>query len=195
MVVRLVPPSEILVANGVTLRRWRTGDARALCDVVRASLSHLRPWMPWATDGYDIDDARAFLTHSVETWDAGQDFQYAVVLGARRVVGSIGLMSRIGPGALEIGYWVDVRHTGQGVATRATAAVSAAGLAVPGIGYVEIRHDPANAASAAVPNRLGYRRVDDTVDADGRPSWAWRLSGDDLAASRVPDALGQRRFR
>jgi RimJ/RimL family protein N-acetyltransferase len=195
MVVRLVPPSEILVANGVTLRRFRTGDARALHGAIRASLSHLRPWMPWATEDYDEDGVRGWLAESDTKWDAGQDFQYAIVLGSRQVVGSIGLMSRIGPGALEIGYWVDVRHTGKGVATRAAAAISAAGLAVPGIEHVEIRHDPANAASAAVPRRLGYTRVDDTLDADGDEVWAWRLAGADLAASRVPDVLGQRRFR
>lgn len=195
MVVRLVPPSEILVANGVTLRRFRTGDARALHGAVRASLSHLRPWMPWATDDYDEDGVRGWLDDVVAKWDAGQDFQYAIVLGARQLVGSIGLMSRIGPGALEIGYWVDVRHTGKGVATRAAAALSAAGLAVPGIGHVEIRHDPANAASAAVPRRLGYTRVEDVTAADGQVDWAWRLAAVDLATSRVPEALGQRSYR
>ncbi|HEY3503979.1 MAG TPA: GNAT family N-acetyltransferase [Actinocatenispora sp.] len=194
MVVRLVPPSEILVANGVTLRRFRAGDARALHGAIRASLSHLRPWMPWATDEYDRDGVRGWLTECAAKWDAGHDFQYAIVLDGQ-VVGSIGLMSRIGPGALEIGYWVDVRHTRKGVASRAAAAISAAGLAVPGIGYVEIRHDPANAASAAVPRTLGYTRVEDTVDGDGHPVWAWRLAGGDLAASRVPEVLGQRRYR
>ncbi|MGA8114846.1 MAG: GNAT family N-acetyltransferase [Actinocatenispora sp.] len=191
---RLVPPSEVLTANGVTLCRWRRGDAAALLASVRASLVHLGPWMPWAVAGYDRAETNEFLTRSRKKWDAGEEFNFAIMTGGRRVIGSAGLMTRVGPGALEIGYWVDVRHTGQGVATRAAAALAAAGLAVPGIDQVEIHHEEANTASAAVPRKLGFQQVGQVRKDDGGTNVVWRLRAGELVASRIPEVLGQRRY-
>ena len=194
MAVRLVPPSETLLAPGLLLRRYRSSDARALARAVRASLPELSPWLPWATDGYADTDARTFLDQAAQQWVEGSAFNYAIVRNRRDIVGGISLMARIGPGGLEIGYWVDSRHTGRGVARRAAAAVTAAGLAVPGIERIEIHHHPDNAASAAVPRALGFTRVDDTVDADGRPTGVWRLYAAELPGSAIPDLLEQRRY-
>jgi RimJ/RimL family protein N-acetyltransferase len=66
-------------------------------------------------------------------------------------------MARIGPAALEIGYWVDVRHVRRGVATEAAFLLTNAAVDNPEIARVEIHVDPANTASNAVPRRLGYR--------------------------------------
>jgi RimJ/RimL family protein N-acetyltransferase len=68
-----------------------------------------------------------------------------------------GLHGRIGPGALEIGYWVARDHTGRSLATNGAAALTGAALALPGIERVEIHCDQANLASAAVPRKLGFR--------------------------------------
>ncbi len=65
-------------------------------------------------------------------------------------------MGRIGDGGLEIGYWVHPAHTGRGVATAASAALTEAALALPGIDHVEIHHDQLNLASGRVPAKLGY---------------------------------------
>jgi RimJ/RimL family protein N-acetyltransferase len=75
------------------------------------------------------------------------------------VFGEVGLMPRIGPGDLEIGYWVHVDHIGRGLATEATHALTLAGLALPQVGRIEIHCDPANVPSAAVPRRLGYHLI------------------------------------
>jgi RimJ/RimL family protein N-acetyltransferase len=195
MAVRLVPPSETLTAPGLLLRRWRSGDVRAMVRAVQASMPELSRWMPWAVEGYGAAEARAFLDEGRQQWDEGRAFNYAIVLGGRDVVGGISLMARVGPGALEIGYWVDSRHTGRGVARRAAAALTAAGLAVPGIDLIEIHHEPANGASGAVPRSLGFERSDDIVNEDGRPTSVWQLHAARLADSRIPDLLDQRRYR
>jgi ribosomal-protein-serine acetyltransferase len=194
MADRVVPPSETLNANGVTLRRWGTGDASALRAAVRASAAHLSPWMPWATPGYGRDEAVDYLARSQRNWEAGEEFNYAIISGSR-VVGSIGLMARIGPGGLEIGYWVDVRHVGRGIASRAAAAATAAGLAVPGVDHIEIHHDEANTASGAIPRKLGFRQVDRRAEPErDSTDVVWRLWAAELPQSRVPDLLGQRRY-
>lgn len=193
MTERLVPPSETLAANGVTLRRWRTDDGAALVSSVRASQEHLRPWMPWAA-GYDRAAANEYLKRCQQYWESGEAFQYAIMAGAKRVRGSAGLMARVGPGTLEIGYWVDAGHTGHGVATRAAALLAAAGLAVWGIDQLEIHHSPANAASAAVARKLGFHQVGERAGSDREASVVWRLGAADLPDSPIPGILGQARY-
>jgi RimJ/RimL family protein N-acetyltransferase len=67
-----------------------------------------------------------------------------------------GLYRRVGPRALEIGYWVRTDLEGRGIATEAAALLTHAGLGLPGIDRMEIRCDPDHTASAAVPRKLGY---------------------------------------
>jgi RimJ/RimL family protein N-acetyltransferase len=70
---------------------------------------------------------------------------------------------RIGPGAVELGYWVHVDFTGRGYATTCVRTLTQAGLALSGVTRVETCTDQANAISAAIPRRLtifnsgGYR--------------------------------------
>ena len=102
----------------------------------------------------------------------------------RRLLGVCGLHARLGPGALEIGYWVDVRHTRRSVATLAAAALSELALATAGVQAVEIHHDRANQASGAIPARLGYELVATVADEPEAPAevgvelqWRMTLSG------------------
>ena len=56
------------------------------------------------------------------------DYEYGVFLADGSVVGGCGLHRRIGPSALEIGYWVHVAHTRRGIATAAAGALTAVGF-------------------------------------------------------------------
>ena len=150
-------PSEILDNGPVRLRRWRAGDADTVYRLVTESLEHLRPWMPWAS-GYNHDRAVQFAAQCEQDWASGTAYQYAITTGGAEV-GSCGLMRRIGPGGLEIGYWLHKDWTGRGLATSAVRTLQRQAFALPGIERVEIHHDAANAASGAIPRRLGYTEV------------------------------------
>ncbi len=149
-----VPP-EYLSHASVELRRWRAADAELAGRLVRESLEHLRPWMPWATDSYGPADAADYVRRCEDSWADGSAFQYLVLAGGQPA-GSAGLMARIGAGGLEIGYWVHPGFTGRGVATAAAAALTQAAFALPGIDHVEIHHDALNLASGRVPAKLGF---------------------------------------
>lgn len=151
-------PVEILPDGEVTLRRWRVADAEALRRAVSGSLDHLAPWMPWAVDGYGESDAAAFLALTRKKWESGEAFEYAILGAGEEVAGSCGLMARIGPGGLEIGYWLAKPRTGRGWATRAARLLTAEAFRM-GADRVEIVHDVANERSAAVPRRLGFAPV------------------------------------
>ena len=74
------------------------------------------------------------------------------------LVGGAGLHRRVGPEALEIGYWIRASHVRRGLATEATAALTRLAFEVCGAIRVEIHVDPENTASLAVAERLGYLR-------------------------------------
>lgn len=162
-------PPENLDAGPVLLRRCRTEESAAVATAVEESLEHLQPWMPWATAGAaDGKHQRARLAEAAETWDAGTEFLYTVFLPDRDpvaggpVVGTIGLHRRLGPDGIEMGYWIHVAHSRRGYGTASARALTTAALALPDVRRVEIHCDEANAASAAIPRKLGYRldRID-----------------------------------
>jgi len=157
-------PPEVLERGPLTLRRYTLEDAPSLKESIAVSLESLRPWMPWAQQPPTDESVAAFLVPAVEHFGGDTEAAYAITLTQNgRFVGGCGLMPRAGPGALEIGYWVDVRHVRQGIATTASGILSDAALAFDGIERVEIHCDEANLASAAIPRRLGYRldRIED----------------------------------
>jgi RimJ/RimL family protein N-acetyltransferase len=168
----ITPPARMETASGAVLRRARPSDADAFARAVAENLDHLRPWMPWATPAAaDAAVQRERLVGADATWDDGSDYEFAVLTAdERQVIGGCGLMRRIGPGGIEIGYWVHVDRTRRGHATAAALALTEAAWTLPDVERVEIHCDEANVASRAVPARLGYRldRIDDdSVTAPG----------------------------
>jgi RimJ/RimL family protein N-acetyltransferase len=155
---------ELLRRDGVTLRRWRPADTDAMFGIVCQSLEHLRPWMPWAADGYTREKASQYIERSQAEWEAGEAYNFAILAPDDRMVGSCGLMARIGAGGLEIGYWVHQAYTGRGIATAAAGALVEAAFGLPEITHVEIHHDLANEASGAIPRRLGFTEVERRPD-------------------------------
>lgn len=141
----------------VTLRRWRSADVPELHRVVQESLDHLAPWMPWVSGGYSVTDAADFIAGAEDEWARGVAFHYAITVGGE-VAGAASLMARIGPGGLEIGYWLHPARVGLGLASKAARALTEAAFEA-GADRVEIVTDVANTRSAAVPRRLGFVEV------------------------------------
>jgi RimJ/RimL family protein N-acetyltransferase len=174
-------PPEHLTQGNVELRRWRASDADLCFRLVSESLVHLRPWMPWATSSYGLADAADYLERSEEDWAAGTAFQYLIVADGTPA-GSAGLMARIDPGGLEIGYWVHPDCTARGIATAAAAALTEAALALPGVDHVEIHHDELNLASGRIPAKLGYKVIEtrrgrfEQAPGDSGVTQVWRMT-------------------
>jgi RimJ/RimL family protein N-acetyltransferase len=175
----MAAPERIIVGGGLVLRRWRPADAEALSRAIDESLEHLRPWMPWAAPA-SLEERRAILASWEREWDMGGDLVYGLLLGPL-VVGSFGLHRRIGPGGLEIGYWVHAAHTRRGYASAAVATLTSMAFTLPGIAVVEIHHDRANLASEGVPRTLGFTLVGEhssSPPAEPGIYRAWRMTRD-----------------
>ncbi|PWU44242.1 N-acetyltransferase [Micromonospora globispora] len=153
-------PPEVVNAGELVLKRWEPAWAEEAAGAIQESLPELQPFMPWAHDGYDVEAARSYVELSANNWAEGTAFNYALFTAAGELVGSSGLMTRMGPGTLEIGYWIHSGHTGRGYATAAVTALTRVALALPGIDRVAIRHDVANVASGAVAAKAGFTEVE-----------------------------------
>ena len=65
-------------------------------------------------------------------------------------------MPRVGPGGLEIGYFVRASATRQGIVTESAAALTRVGFEICGADRIEIRIDPENAGELRHPAKLGF---------------------------------------
>ncbi len=150
---------DVLPAGVIELRRWRTTYLEEVMAAVAASFTELQRWMPWAQTMPSAVEQRAVLEAAELAFDADREWRYLLFERASgNLVGAAGLHRRIGPGGLEIGYWVRSDRIGRGYATAAARALSVAAFThVPDVQRVEIRMDIANLASAAIPPKLEFR--------------------------------------
>lgn len=151
-----LPPR--LETERLLLRPWELADAAQLEEALGESVDHLLPWIPWATrEAPSRKQTEGLLAGWIAQRVDGDNFMYAVFdRETGTLVGGIGLYARVGPDALEVGYWIRQSAAGRGLATEATRALTGVGLGVPGIRRLEIHTDPRNLASRRVPEKLGY---------------------------------------
>ena len=153
-----MPPYRI-VTERLVLRCWEPRDAPLLKEAVDSSIDHLLPWMPWAADEpQSLEDKVALLRQFRGKFDLGQDFTYGIFTrDEQQVVGGTGLHTRIGDDAFEIGYWIRASRAGEGLGTESTAALTRVAFELTDVDRIEIRCEPENEPSRAIPRRLGYR--------------------------------------
>jgi RimJ/RimL family protein N-acetyltransferase len=153
------PPPYRIETDRLVIRCWEPRDAPLLQEAVEASRDHLRPWMPWVTDEpepleTEVERLRGFRADfdRDENWIMG-------IFDAEetRALGGTGLHQRIGPGGLEIGYFIRSDAIRRGYATEVAAVLTRVGIEVCGADRIEIRIDPTNEASLPIPRKLGFR--------------------------------------
>lgn len=181
--------SETLDAGPIMLRRWTVDRADDLDQAINESLPELMPFMPWATADHDLKATTDYLVQARSEWASGENFNYAILTAQGQVVGACGLMSRLGPGVYEIGYWVHSAQAGKGYATAAASCLAAAGLGQPGIDRVEIHHDVDNPASGRVAAKAGFHETGAIAARKKAPSDSgthrvWALDTDDMPVSQ-----------
>lgn len=155
----MAPPPYLVKTKRLVLRCWDPADAPALAEAIESSLEHLRPWMPWAhAEPRPLDERIELLRGFRGRFDLGEDFVYGIFdRDGSAVLGGTGLHARVGEGGFEIGYWIRADRVGAGLATEAAAALTRVAFDLCGVDRVEIRVEPTNEPSAAIPRKLGYR--------------------------------------
>ena len=191
---RVYTVREELRTPRLLLRRWRPSDAPALQPVLAANVAHLAPWIPWrVAEPLDVEPLAVRLAEFAVAFDETREWRYGLfALGDGAVLGEVSLFPRSSSGRvaldtadhLEIGYWLRADRTGEGLATEAARAVRDLAVTIPGMSRITIHCDGRNAASGAIPRRLGFRLTTVVAESsrDGELSrlqvWEQRIDAD-----------------
>jgi RimJ/RimL family protein N-acetyltransferase len=142
----------------LVIRCYEPRDASLVKEAIDSSLEHLRPWMPWTeNEPQTLEEKTELMKHFRSDFDTSENFTYGIFdPEENELLGGTGLHPRVGPGGLEIGYWIRASATRHGFVTESTAALTRVGFEVCGADRIEIRIEPGNDASFGVPRKLGF---------------------------------------
>jgi len=140
------------------IRPFERADALELFERIDASRDTLRPLLPWVDATQTADDSRETIAQMRGNWETHTDLAVGVIRREDgRVLGGSGL-HRIDwdTRAFEVGYWLASDAVGYGYMTECVAALTSMAFEALDANRVEIRLDPTNERSRAVPVRLGF---------------------------------------
>ncbi len=153
-------PYTNLAAENILLRPFHFGDAPILAAAIQESLAELRPWMSWAHQGYDEQEAGEFIALTRARWEDGTLYGFAIVDSQNgELLGGVSL-SHLHPvyHFCNLGYWVRSSRRGQGIAGRAARLAARFALEKLKLVRVEVVVAVSNAASLKVADKIGAQR-------------------------------------
>jgi len=192
-------PSELRTAR-LRLRPWRADDAARLEPILRRDTQHLGPWIPAAVATPASAPLLAErLSRFAADFAVARAWRFALIDDAMdELLGEIDLFPRNASGRVplddadraEVGYWLRSDRTSRGFATEGVRAVMQAAASLGRFSHIEIRCDPRNVRSAAIPARLGFHLVVDdaqrgTSGAEHAELAVWVLP---IEGTLAPDA-------
>jgi ribosomal-protein-serine acetyltransferase len=150
--------TEFVVGDGITLRAWREDDVQIALDAVKRNSEHLEAFMRWMTPEYDLAASQKFIAEAIISRLQRKKLQLGIFDGGE-LVGSIGYVYLdFDANKTEIGYWIDREAEGKGIITRACRVLIDYAFNELGMNRVEIRCSVKNVRSAAIPERLGFKK-------------------------------------
>ena len=154
-------PEPQLETDRLVLVRFSKRDHDTLDEAIRASLSDLNQWLPWAQMDYHHRDTSGFIRESMQAWKEDRAWDYSVRRKEEptRHLGNVSIWtaSKLGKIA-EIGYWVRSDETSIGICTEAVQIVLREAFGTMGYHKVVLRIAIGNYASEQVAEKLGFTK-------------------------------------
>lgn len=175
----LIDVPERLDGERTVLLAPHAGIGAELAVVIAQSISHLRPWMPWAQEAPTAESSELVVRRMQADFIARRDLCFHIY--ARRADGSPGrLLGGTGLHRMdwalrkfEIGYWIRPEAAGRGHVSEAVRLLCALAFDTLAARRVEIRCDARNLRSRAVAERCGFELEGvlrcDALGVDGTP--------------------------
>ena len=154
MLERMPPPT--LETERLSLAILVPDDAEAVAQLLVENHHHLAGWFRWAT----LENATPDVQRArIEALAEESDVHYLMRTKADdEPIGILSGHARVGPGGVELGYWLSASAEGHGYVSEAVARMTRWFLGEGELVRVVIRARPDNARSLAVPRRLGFTR-------------------------------------
>lgn len=138
------------------LRLLEPRYAQEIFDLIDADRLRLQKWLDWVERTNSVDDTKAYRKLSLELCSQGKSFVVGIWHHGR-FAGIVGLEDiNAFVGSAEIGYWLGEEFEGQGLVTNTCRAIIAHAFGTLGLNRLQIRVQPSNARSRAIPHRLGF---------------------------------------
>ena len=148
-------PDRIELDDAAFLRLYTPDDALIVFETVDRERERLRPWLPWVDETRGPEDTRSFIEQTIST--EGGEYGYGI-WADDGFAGGIGLHTEPRDRCAMIGYWIDARHEGRGLVTKAARALIEVAFRDLSMHRVWLTVDRENIRSRAVAERLGLRR-------------------------------------
>ncbi|MFP7492241.1 GNAT family N-acetyltransferase [Terribacillus saccharophilus] len=164
----------VIETERLIIRQPKIGDGKAVNDSIRASFPELKQWMAFAQEVPSVEETEENIRHSIANWINRTGLRMLIFRkDTEAFIASSGFHAiDWDVPKVEIGYWMDSRHTGQGFMTEAVEAQTAYAFSELGVRRVQILCDEENHASRAIPEKLGFKlegiHYHDSLSADGK---------------------------
>ncbi len=164
-------PEEI-VSERIILRKHKIELAQTMFKYVNRDRVRLGRFLPWVPFIREVEDEVKYIESTHQKWADGTLFDYGVFRREDEMyMGNFGVHHIDWSNEhIELGYWILGDHEGKGYVGEAVKALEKVAFNL-GFQRIEIRCDPANKRSAAVPQKCGYRQEGhfrkDSKDKDG----------------------------
>lgn len=154
----LEPVPMPIETDRLLLRPYERDDAEALGAAVRGAYEHLRPWMPWPSADQSTEQSLETIAGMQSRWAVREDLNVGIFdRTSGELLGGSGLHRMDWTArTFEIGYWIRPDHEGCGYVTETARALTDFAFDALRAERVEIRLDPKNSRSRAVPMRLQF---------------------------------------
>ncbi|EGI2115001.1 GNAT family N-acetyltransferase [Listeria monocytogenes] len=165
-------PSEFYTER-LFIRMPMPGDGQVVFQAINESIEDLRRWMAFARKDQTEEEVEINIRKSYTEFLQREDLRLHIFLRETgEFIGSSGL-HRINWSVpkFEIGYWINSRFSKKGYMKEAVEGIVNFALEELGAKRLEIRCDPRNTRSRAIPGKLGFKLEgileNDKVSADG----------------------------
>ncbi|MGD8108504.1 GNAT family N-acetyltransferase [Pantoea sp. FN0302] len=145
----------------IYLRPMLATDAADYAAAINESLSSLKPWMSWAHENYQPDEAIEWFRLIDRQREQGEANEMGIfAVSDHRFLGAAGIRYGQTPGEhCAIGYWVRQKEQRKGIARQAVMQLAREGFRRPEINVIEILAAEANAPSRAVAISCGAQLI------------------------------------
>lgn len=151
--------------RNIGIRPFTKQDTEPFYEMVRESIEHVSPFLPWCHPDYSMSNARSWVNSRAPAWRAGNECSFLIFqLDTEQLLGSVEinrLHDEAGVGNL--GYWIRRSALGKGLAVSASRLVADFGFGELRLRQLEIRVLVENRASQSVAEKLGAEFLGELV--------------------------------